>query len=279
VTRAAVLALILAWTSRAHADAPILPSFDHAPPCEHPVTDPVVTTLRDARLDTQRSACMRQALSAGIDARALIDNPGFHGVLGGALVIGGSVIVAKAHELSAELSLVSYEFVQNAVNKVTNVGLGPLVLGAAAGKPIGEHGTAALVVRVEVPYTRDNVDTMHTSAQIAGVVSGMLSARTVLHARLASIGSVATSAGGTTEQLAFIAGADLAWHVRTPVALDLGADVMAGWKASFDHLLLRTGVHWRPTGYAWRLRVGVGIPVAGAERTNAVFDAAFVVDR
>jgi hypothetical protein len=277
--RAVALGIVVAWASRAYAEPPIVPSFDHAPPCDHPVTDPVVTPIRDARLDTQRSACMRQALSAGFDAHALIDTPGFHGLLGGALVVAGSVIVAKAHELSAEMQLVSYDFVQNAVNKVDRLGVGPLVLGGAAGKPIGDHGTAAVVLRVEVPYTRTNLDTLRTSAQLAGVVSGMLSPRVVLHARLASIGSVASSAGGTTKQLAFIAGADLAWHVRQPVAIDLGADVMAGWQASFDHLLVRTGVHWRPRGYAWRLRVGVGIPVAGAERTNAVLDAAFVVDR
>ena len=271
--------LAIVWPTVARAEAPIVPSFDQAPPCEHPVTDPVVTPIRDAMLDTQRSACMRQALSAGLDAHALIDTPGFHGVLGGALVVGGSLILAKAHEVSAELHLVSYEFVQNAVNKVTKLGVGPLVLGGAAGTSIGEHGSAALVLRVEVPYTRDNLDTTRTSAHLGGVVSGMLSSRVVLHARLASIGALASSAGGTTKQLAFIAGADLAWHVRTPVALDLGADVMAGWQASFDHLLLRTGVHWRPRGYAWRLRVGVGVPVAGAERTTAVFDAAFVIDR
>jgi hypothetical protein len=265
--------------SVAHAEPPIIPSFAHAPPCEHPVTDPVVTPIRDAGLDTQRSACMRQALSAGFDAHALIDTPGFHGLLGAGLVVGGSVIVKKAHELSAELQLVSYDFVQNAVNKVTRFGIGPLVLGGAAGKPIGDHGTAALVLRVEVPYTRDNPDTMRTSAQVAGVVSGMLSSRVVLHARLASIGAVARSSGGTTKQLAFIAGTDLAWHVRQPIALDLGADVMAGWQSSFDHLLVRTGLHWRPRGSAWRLRVGVGLPVAGAERTSAVLDAAFVVDR
>lgn len=256
-----------------------VPSLHRAPPCEHPVIDPVVTPIRDARLDAQRSGCMRQAFSAGLDAHALIDTPGFHGVLGSALVVGGSVIIAKAHELSAELSLVSYEFVQNAVNKVDRFGIGPLVLGGAAGKPIGDHGNAAVVLRVEVPYTRDNLETTRTSAQLAGVVSGMLSSRVVLHARLASIGSVASSIGGTTKQLAFIAGSDLAWHVRQPIAIHLGADVMAGWQASFDHLLVRTGAHWRPRGHAWRLRIGVGVPVAGAERTMAVLDAAFVFDR
>lgn len=276
----AVVWLAFVWPPMtARAERPIVPPADHAPPCEHPVTDPVVTPIRDARLDLQRSACMRQALSVGVDANALIDTPGFHGVLGGGLVIGGSMILAKAHEVSAELQLVSYEFVQTAVSKVTNVGVGPLVLGGAAGTSIGERGAAALVLRVEVPYTRDNTDTIHTGAQLGGVVSGTLSSRVILHARLASLGSIASSTGGTTKQLAFIAGTDLAWHVRKPVALALGADVMAGWQASFDHLLLRTGVHWRPRGYAWRLRVGVGVPLAGAERTTAVLDAAFVVDR
>jgi hypothetical protein len=277
--RARLACIVLAGSGVAHAEAPILPSFDHAPPCEHPVTDPVVTSLRDGRLDAQRSACMRQALSVGVDSAVLIDTPGFHGLISGGLVLGASMIVKKAHELSAELGVIDTTFVQNAVNKVTHVGFGPLVVGAAAGKPIGTAANAAISLRVEAPATRETTDTMHTGAELAGLVSGMLASRLVLHGRLAALGTVASSLGGTTKQLAFIAGIDLAWHPRQTVALDLGADMMSGWQSSIDHLLVRTGVHWRPRGYAWRLRVGAGIPVAGAERTNAVVDVTFLVDR
>lgn len=278
MTRAVLLALLLV-PRMAAAEPPPLPSFDHAPPCDQPILDPVVTAVRDAKLDLQRSACMRQQVTAGINAHALVDTPGYHGVLGGDLTLAASTIIGKAHELSAELRVIDYAFVQDAVNKVTHTGFGPLVLGAAAGKPISPHANAALSLRVEMPATRGDSDTLRSSAQLAGLVTGLLSPHVALHGRLATLGSVASSEGGTTKQLAFAAGLDLAWLARPTVALHLGADMMGGWQAGFDHLLARTGVHWRPRRYTWRMRLGVGLPVAGDERTNAIVDLAFVVDR
>lgn len=266
------LLIVVALARVAHAD-----EHAEAPECRDAVTDPVVTTARDGSLDAQRGACMRTQVGGGLVAAALIDTPGFHGQLGGGLVAGGSLVVAKAHELSAEVHLVDYSFVQNAVNKVTHVGLGPIVVGAAAGKQIGREARAALALRVELPGTR-TADAERSAAQLAGVVTGALSPSVVLHGRLGALGSVAWSSGGTTKQLAFVAGADLAWHVRTRVALDLGADAMAGWHAGFDHLLVRTGVQWRVRGGATRLRLGAGFPVGGAERTNAVLDLRMIAD-
>ncbi len=269
--RALLIVAVLACA--AHAEEP-----DDAPACHDAVTDPVVTAVRDGSLDAQRGACMRTQVGGGLVASALIDTPGFHGQLGGGLVAGGSLVVAKAHELSAELHLVDYEFVQNAVNKVTHVGLGPVVVGAAAGKRIGRAARAALSLRVELPGTILTSDSERSAAQLAGVVTGMLAPALLVHGRLGALGSVAWSSGGTTKQLAFVAGADLAWHVRTRVALDLGADAMAGWHAGFDHLLVRTGVQWRVRGGATRLRIGAGFPVGGAERTNGVLDLRMIAD-
>jgi hypothetical protein len=249
-----------------------------SPECRDAVTDPIVTAVRDGSLDAQRGACMRTQVGGGLAAAALIDTPGFHGQLGGGLVAGGSLVVGKAHELSAEVHLVDYSFVQNAVNKVTHTGLGPVVVGAAAGKRIAAAARAALSLRVEVPGTRTGSDAERSAAQLAGVVTGMLAPTLLLHGRLGALGSVAWSSGGTTMQLAFVAGADLAWHVRTRLALDLGADAMAGWHAGFDHLLVRTGVQWRMRGGASRLRIGVGLPFGGAERTNGVLDLRMIAD-
>jgi hypothetical protein len=267
----AVLALVLPSVARADETVP-------SPECLDGVTDPVVTFVRDAALDAQRGACLRTQVGAGLAAAALVDTPGFHGDLGGGLVAGGSLVVGKAHELSAELHLVDYAFVQNAVNKVTHVGAGPLILGAAAGKSIASTARAALALRVELPGTRAAADSERTAAQLAGVVTGMIASSLVLHGRLGALGSVAWSAGGTTKQLAFVAGVDLAWHARTRLALDLGAEAMAGWHAGFDHLLVRTGLQWRVRGGATRLRAGVGVPVGGAERTNLVLDLRMIGD-
>ncbi len=262
--------LALLVPALAHAD-------DDVTPCAAAVIDPIVTPVRDGQLDAQRGACLRQQLSVGLGAHALIDTPGFHGVLGGGLELGGSLIVAKAHEFSAALTLVDYTFVQNAVNKVGHVGYGPIVLGAAANGSIGRGARAALALRVEVPYTDDQTDTVRSSAQLLGVVSGALAGSIVLHARLGAIGRITSSLGGETARLALVAGTDFAWQLRPRLALHLGGETMAGWDVSVDHFLLRAGVHWRMHG-TWRLRAGVGAPL-GAERTNAILDVAILVDR
>ncbi|HUS29645.1 MAG TPA: hypothetical protein VMZ53_14125, partial [Kofleriaceae bacterium] len=246
--------------------------------CDDAVIDPVVTPMRDAYLDAQRSACLRDELSAGLDVHALIDTPGFHGVLGGDLALGGRMIVKQAHELSVHVRVVDYAFVQNAVNKVTNTGLGPVVLGAAAGKAMSETARAALVLRVELPFTRDNMDTMRSAAEIGGVMTGKLSSSVTLNARLSALGMHASSLAGSTSRLAFRAGTDVVWQPRRTIGLQAGAELQAGWTRGFDAVLLRAGIHWAIHGGPWRFRSGIGAPIGGTERTNAIVDIAVLHD-
>jgi hypothetical protein len=247
-----------------------------AEPCLDGVIDPIVTPVRDVYLDAQRGACLRDELTVALRGHALIDTPGFYGALGGDVAVGARLVVGKAHELSAQLRAIDYAFVQNAVNKVSHAGLGPLVLGAAAGGELGAGARAALVLQLELPYTREQRDTAQISGQLQGVATGRLSRSLVLHTRLGALGLVATSEGGRTRRLALRAGADLAWQVRTRLALQAGVDTAAGWHAGLDHVLVRAGLHWRPGGGAWRLRTGLGLPRGGNERTNVVFDVGLV---
>lgn len=249
----------------------LVPSIAAADPCEA-VRDPIVTPLRDPYLDTQRSACVRDEVFFALAPRALIDTPGFHGVLGGDLSLGGRVVIGKAHELSIQLRALDYAYVVNAVNEVTHAGFGPIVVGTAA-----THGPAALALRLELPYTRDNWATLHTSAAVEGIVSTDLALQWTLHSRLTALGMVASSEAGSTQRLAFRAGADLAWQLRKTIAVQAGADLMAGWAHGFDAVVVRTGVHWAmwPT---WRLRSGVALPLGGSDRTNAIVDLAVVHD-
>ncbi|HEY5950322.1 MAG TPA: hypothetical protein VIV40_32735, partial [Kofleriaceae bacterium] len=102
-----------------------------ASPCDEAVIDPIVTPVRDIDLDAQRSACLRQDVSLRLLGHALIDTPGFHGELGGNFALAGHFLARRDLELSAQLRVVDFTFVQNAVNKATNTGFGPLVIGAA----------------------------------------------------------------------------------------------------------------------------------------------------
>lgn len=249
----------------------VAPSIASADPCD-PVRDPIVTPLRDPYLDTQRSACLRDEAFVALAPRALIDTPGFRGVLGGDLSLGGRVVVGKAHEVSLQLRALDFAYVINAVNEVTHAGIGPLVVGTAAAR-----GPAAIALRVELPYTRDDWATLHTSAAVEGLVATDLAPALTLHSRLTAFGMFASSEAGDTRRLAFRAGADLAWQPRKPLALQAGADLMAGWSRGFDAVLVRAGAHWAMSS-AWRLRSGVALPLGGSDRTTAIVDLAVVHD-
>ena len=267
--RAAALAVLLA-PALAVAD-------DGEDPCATAVTDPVSTPVRDVMLDTQRAACVRQDVSAGVLAHALIDTPGFYGTLGGDLALGGRLVVATHYELNAALRLVDVAYVQNAVTKTTHAGIGPITIGAVAERAIGRGARGALVAQLELPYTRDNMDTVHVSGQLTAVVTGRLSTRWLLHGRLGTVAMAASSLGGDTDRIALRAGADAAWQAGTRVSLQAGAEASAGWYHGFDHLLLRAAVHWRMAD-RWRLLAGLAVPTLGDERTNAVLDIGIARD-
>jgi hypothetical protein len=245
--------------------------------CERAVIDPIVTPVRDIDLDAQRSACLRSELSAGLGAHALIDTPGFYGSLGGALTLRAQFVVLPRLELFAQDRVLDVSFVQNAVNQVTDAGIGPLVVGAAYGLTAGARARTVLAARLEVPYTRDHMDKLHTSGGLDLVFTGDVADTLVLHSRLGALGMHAESTAGSTNRFALRAGADLAWQLRSRFALVGGAEMSAGWYHGFDHLLLRAGIHWRmPRESDWRLRAGVGAPVGGRERANAILDVALV---
>lgn len=259
MTKALLLLLVPAL---AHADG-------EGDPCAATVTDPVITPVRDVYLDAQRAACPREDVSGGLLAHALVDTPGFHGVLGGELQIAARVTFATSYEVNAQARLIDFTYVQNAVNKATHIGVGPVVLGALAATSIGTNTNAGVLAQLELPFTRDEKDTMHVSGQLAAVVSMRLTPTLLLHGRFGGAAMFASSLGGETSRFALRAGWDLAWHLRTRLALAVGADLSAGWYGGFDHLLVRAGVHWQ-AGDRWRVLGGVGAPLFGDERTNAV---------
>ncbi len=250
--------------------------------CDAPLIDPVVTSLRDAGIDAQRSACLRDELSVHLPVTALIDTPGFHGEIDGALQIGGCTVVrafAERFELSASVRALRYTFVQNAVNKATDAQFGPVVLGAAWGM---RRGVSAFAIAgaLEVPYTRDNIDTAHLTGSLTALAMNRLGDRTTLHGRLGFVGGRAWSLGGSTGRLAFRAGVDLVWHSRySRWAFDLGTEIQAGWYDGFDGTTIRLGTQ-RLFGELGRYRgmLGVGLPVGGDERTNAIIDIGLIRD-
>jgi hypothetical protein len=239
------------------------------------VADPMATPLREGRIDAQRSACLRSELAAGVDAHALIDTPGFHGFLGGDLTLRGRYHISEAFEVGAIARVVDFAFAQTAVNKATATRIGPLVVEAAWAPHAEHHSQLAVVASLEVPATRDDMDTMRSSGQLAAVFTGKLTTRWTLHARFGATAAVASSAGGDTGWLGLRAGADTVWLVGRRTALLFGGELQAGWHAGFDTALLRTG-YARWFGAAWRLVVGLGLPTGGNDRTSAVLDVSII---
>jgi len=246
-------------------------------PCRDSILDPVATPVRDVGIDAQRGACLRNEIGGGLLASALIDTPGFHGVLGGGLNAKGRMRIGHSFELDLGLRIFRYQFVQNAVNKVTKVQTGPVTLGAMWAGRLGDGSRVALVANVEIPGTRYEQDTTHVAGELTVVASAAISEATVLHARLGALGSTAFSAGGRTHRFALRAGVDLTRAFGQRLSLAGGADVEAGWYAGLDHVNVRLALHLRLTG-PWRGQLGVGLPVGGEERTNAIIALGVVRD-
>jgi hypothetical protein len=240
-----------------------------ADPCGDALTDPVPPPVRDAAIDAQRAACTRDALSTNVEADVLIDTPGYHGEVGGDWWLAGHLRVARPLELSAAVRAVRYAFAQNAVNKATDVEMGPLTLGGAYITHLGDGANAGLSATLELPYTREDTDTIRTSGDLTLLASAALRPRTFLHARLGTVWMSASSAGGTTTRIAARAGADLVRRQGRRLALGLGADVQAGWYGGLDHVNVRVTGQWRMFE-RWRCAFGIGLPVGGDERTNAI---------
>lgn len=272
--RALGLVSVLAVAARsAHAEAP-------AGPCAESFLDPVITPVRAAGIDGQRTACLRDEAVVVLHTDALIDTPGFRGVLGGELRAIGRMRLGAHAELDVAVRALRVVYVQNAVTKVTAAQFGPLMLGGAWGTSLGRTQPVqlALAGSLELPYTRQEVDTLHTSGDLAVLATTALTARTTLHARLGLVWMYASSLGGRTARAAPRAGVDLARRVGRHLALQAGADVQAGWYgAGLDHVNLRAGVHARLRG-AWRVMAGLGVPLGGDERMSAVFDLGVLRD-
>jgi len=207
----------------------------------------------------------------------LIDTPGFYGDLGAGLAISARKRLTRNVEIGARLRAADYTFVQTAVTKATELRDGPLVVRATlATSDASTH--VAVTAALELPYTRDSLDTLHTSAHVGALVTHPLAERFTLHARLGGATAYAMSAGGSVSRLGFVAGGDVVWRWRPRTAVLGGAELGAGWNGGFDGVTLRAGMQhvFAFDQGRWLGAVGLGAPLFGNERTNAVVDLAMV---
>lgn len=238
--------------------------------CEYELADPVPTPLHPGGIDDQRAACLRTEVGINVTSHALIDPPGFHGHLGGDVVLDLRHVFHAELELGARLSLVDFNFVQTAVTKATELVYGPLLLSAAWGRRLAPSARFAIVGAAEVPYTRTEREVVHSGGELSLLVTGALTEHWTLHTRLGAIWAIASSEGGTTERLAIRAGADFAWRSRgSRIALITGLETSAGFTGGLDTVMLREGFQLH-LGDLYRFVVGLGIPITGNDQTTAI---------
>lgn len=262
-SQAAALAIAIAVVQQAGAAI-----AEPADPCRDVVGDPIATPLREGAIDGQRAACVRSELSADVTAHTLIDSANFHGVVGG----GASLTVRfgwHRWEFGAHGDAIDYTFTQTAVNKASDLRIGPLVATAAITGAFGDRARIAAVATWALPYTRDDMATQRTGGELAAVVTGALTEQWTVHGRLAAVGALAWSQLGTSQQLGLRGGADVVRKVGARASLLVGGELGAGWNAGFDGLLIRAGLQM-VVGARWRPRFALGVPVGGNEQANVV---------
>ncbi len=238
--------------------------------CEYELVDPVPTPLLDAGIDDQRAACLRTEIGIGVTTHFLIDPDEFHGR------VGGDAILDLRHafhhfELGARLRLIDLGFVQTAVNKQVETQFGPLLVSAAWGRRLAPSARAAIVATLEVPYTRNEHETIHSGGELSALVTGALSEHWTLHARLGALAALASSEGGESNRLAMRAGVDVAWRsAASRIGLISGLETQAGLTGGLDIVMLREGFQLH-VGQLYRLVSGLGIRLTGNDHTNAIF--------
>ena len=239
--------------------------------CQYELVDPVPTPLLDAGLDDQRAACLRTEIGLGATTHFLIDPDEFHGHVGGDAILDVRHVFHRELELGARVRLIDIGFVQTAVNKKTETQFGPVLVSAAWGRRLAPSARWALVATAEVPYSRNERETMHSGGELTGLVTGALSEHWTVHGRLGALWAIADSEGGTSKRLALRGGVDVAWRSRgSRIGLISGVETQAGFTGGLDMVMLREGFQLH-LGKLYRLVAGLGIRLLGNDHTNAIF--------
>lgn len=112
---------------------------------------PVAMGFYDADTTSARRVCPRTEVSLGGRLAATVDNPDFYGNIGANALLSGSWAQTDTREFFATLEVLHYGFVQNAVIKGTELGLGQLTAGASQIVAQGDSWATATSARLMLP--------------------------------------------------------------------------------------------------------------------------------
>jgi hypothetical protein len=241
-------------------------------PCANTRGEPVTISARHTGVDAGVSACPRTEVFAKSFVHVLLDTPNFYGALGTDVSIGASFLATHGVQVGFAFRGLSYEYVQNAVIKVSELSYGPLQLHAKASTDwqlAGRPAAAAIYLQATVPLS-SSLDTTVTGGQLSSNLTLGLAKSWLLHTRMGLIVGATSSSGGNTFRAAARAGVDVNFHAARWVSLAAGLDVQGGWYRAFDHLMPKITGHFRVSG-PWRVESGFAVPLFGSERADLLF--------
>lgn len=245
---------------------------DPAQPCAQPAWAPIATALRDSGFDAAANPCLTTSLTAWTRALALIDTPEFYGTVSAAMFAELRWRYLSDFELSVGTRLIDYRFAQNAVVTGDELSAGPLYLAAASAADVAVAGrplTWAWKLRFDVPWTDTSSDVavIAASPQLAAVWA--LARQWRIHGRMAALLWAARPPGDVLVRRAGLASSEVAWTPLTWLSVAGGAETQVGWYGlGLDHFMAKIGARFA-FGPGWRMELGVSVPLAGSERTDA----------
>lgn len=124
-----------------------------AEPSPGMATGPVQVAAAPGELGLVRRAEARTEVALAIPGTVVLDEPGFYGMVDGAVAVQGSYAISERLEVFGGLAALQFRYVQNATLTATNLTLGALFLGAtwvAISAPEGRLDLAPFV-RLELP--------------------------------------------------------------------------------------------------------------------------------
>jgi hypothetical protein len=197
--------------------------------------------------------------------------PDFYGVLDASALAGVSWPVARGRVVvDVSARLVDWTYAQNASVIATEPALGPIGVGAAVPMSAGRWALSPSV-RVLLPFTDSSYGSTAYGAVAAGLAAGV-------HPRRWLSVTLGAALLGWTSGLATFAAASVSADAGLApsrwFAFLVGTEAQAGWYGGFDHLLARGGFRLT-TRHAGRFDLDALAPLAGDERTTAVFTLAW----
>lgn len=227
-------------------------------------TGPLQAGPGDGDLGVVRRALPRTEAAIAIRPAAIVDTPGFYGMIGAALEVSGSYQLDARREVFASVNALQLRFIQNATLTKTQLALGATSLGYSTSRLVGERAVARFV-RLHLPTS-----TEYPHAPPYGVEGGLSGRGDVTpslswHGGLSAAVTFAQSAAAGTHPQALVSLlAGGAWTPRTWLSIVVDLAARLGPLSTLELLAPGLGLRFRAGDLGFELQAVV--PVAGSSR-------------